>query len=258
MRKRTRGVFSAMTLALAFGLAGLPALRASEDESAFRTGISYDGLSRTVTWDGGTHQSKVKADSFTARETILVKPGLAVELMAGLSLSNFNGLVFRNLPVSLDYEAGATAGLLLGCGLRARLLGAGDFEIEGVGRFVYSLGFKKNWPLQGFAVEGNSQGRSNWLVASLGPRISYRFFGSFVPYVTISASFFSGSFAMDQTLGDLTGHETKTLKSKSLLEVALGADYRVGKRWTLRAEAGFLPYSGGVDGSASVGLLYRF
>jgi len=258
MRKRTRGVFSAMALTLALSLAGLPALQASENESAFRTGISYDRLSRTVTWDGATQQSKVSADSFTARETILIKPGLAVEIIAGLSLSNFNGLVFRDLPVSLDYEAGATTGLLLGCGIRARLLGTDDFEIEGVGRFVYSLGFKKTWPLQGFAVEGNVQGCQDWLVASLGPRISYRFFGSFVPYVTISASFFSGSFAMDQTLGDLTGHETQKLKSKSLLEVALGADYLVGKRWTLRAEAGFLPYSGGVDGSASVGLLYRF
>jgi len=258
MRKRTRGVMSALTLVCACGLAGLPVLQASSSPSKFQTGLSYDRLSRTVTWDAGAHQSRAKADIFTVREAIQLKPGLAVELLAGLSLSNFNGLVFRNLPVSLDYEAGGAKGLLLGCGVRARLLGDGDFEIEGIGRFVYSLGFNGTWPLQGFAVEGNSRGRPSWLVASLGPRISYRFFGGFVPYATISASFFSGSFVMDQTLGDLTGHEAKTLKSKGLLEVALGADYRVGERLTLRAEAGFLPYPGGVDGSASVGFLYRF
>ena len=52
MRKRARGVFSVMALTLACGVAGYPVLQASENESAFRTGISYDRVSRTVTWDG--------------------------------------------------------------------------------------------------------------------------------------------------------------------------------------------------------------
>jgi hypothetical protein len=258
MRKRTRGGLWALILTLAVGLASVRTLDAADNNPVWRTGISYERLSRTITWDGGASQSKLKADLITAREAIELKPGLAFELMAGLSLSNFNGLAFANLPISLDYEAGAAKGLLLGAGVRARLLTFGNFEIEGVGRFVYSLGFKTTWPLQGFAVPGNATGRPAWLEGSGGARLSYGSSGRFVPYAVVQASFFSGSFAMDEILGDLTGHEAKKLKSKNLLEVTLGADFRVAERLTLRAEAGILPYAGAVDGVASAGFLYRF
>jgi hypothetical protein len=258
MRERTHRVFWALILTLAFGLVSVRTLDAGENKPVWRTGISYERLSRTITWDGGAGQSKLKADLITAREAIELKPGLAFELIAGLSLSNFNGLAFTNLPISLDYEAGAAKGLLLGAGIRARLLTFGNFEIEGVGRFVYSLGLKTTWPLEGFAVPGNTTGSPTWLEGSAGARLSYRSSGRFVPYAAVQASFFSGSFAMDETLGDLTGHETKKLKSKNLLEVTLGAEILVAERLTLRAEAGILPYAGAVDGVAWAGFLYRF
>lgn len=258
MRKRTSGLLCALLLELALGLVAARPSEAAENRLAFGSGISYEHFVRTITWDDKAHQSKARADLITARGVVEFKPGLTIEVAAGLSLSNLNGLVFRNLPISLDYEAGAVTGLLLGAGVRAKLLSLSDFEIEGAGCFVYSLGFTKSWPLEGFAVEGNSQGGPTWFRASVGPRISYIFSSKFVPYVSVAADWFSGSFTMDQTLGDLTGHESKKLKAKSFMEISLGADYKVSEKLTFRGKAGFLPYPGGVDGGASVGFLYHF
>lgn len=246
-------VFSAVLVLLAAG----PSI-AAENRTSFRAGISFEHFSRTITWDDKAGTSKSSANLIAARAEIEPRPGLIFDLEAGLSLSNFNGLVFSRLPISLDYEAGAVSGLLVGAGVRAAILRSGDFEIEGVGRFVYSLGSTKTWPLEGFTVTGNSKGGPTWMRASAGPRISYLFFGKFVPYLDVSASWFSGKFKLDETLGDLSGQETKKLRGKSLVEISLGADYKVSDRISLRAEAGFLPYAGGVDGTVSAGFLFFF
>jgi hypothetical protein len=258
MRERTCGLRYVLIPVLVIGFTAARLSQAAESRPVWRVGISYDHLSRTVTWDDKTHQSRLKADLITASGLIAFEPGLTLELLAGVSLSNFNGLSFDNLPITLDYESGATTSFLLGAGIRAKLLTFGDFEIEGTGRFVYSMGRIITWPMEGFAVEGSSTGRPTWFEASLGPRISYFAAAKFVPYLTISADILSGRFRMDETLADLSGTQTRKLKSKSIVSAALGADFHVSGRLALRGEAGFLPYSGGVDGMASLGLHYRF
>jgi hypothetical protein len=231
---------------------------ASENGAVWRTGIGIDYFSRTITWDDKTQTSKASATLIAAREEIEIRPGLAFELAAGLSFSNFNGLAFSNLPISIDYEAGAVSSLFIGAGFRARLLRRGKLEIEGVGRFVSSLRSTKTWALEGFAVEGHATGGPAWIEASLGPRISLAAGGKLVPFVTISGNWFSGSFKMTETLGDLSGSEKKTVRAKGFVEISLGARYDISKRACVTAEAGFLPRSGGVDGALSAGLTYRF
>jgi hypothetical protein len=256
MKKPPRRLLPVLFLSAVFAhIAAGPSV-ASENKASFRAGISFEHFSRTV--DDKTRLSKSSADLIAARAEIEPRPGLVFDLEAGLSLSNFNGLRFVHLPISIDYEAGAVTGLFVGAGARAGLLRLGDFEIEGVGRFVYSLGSTKTWPLEGFTVPGTSRGGPTWMRASAGPRISYLFFGKFVPYIDVSASWFSAKFKLDETLGDLSGQETRKLKGKSLVEISLGADYRISDRISLKAEAGFLPYAGGVDGAVSAGFLFFF
>ena len=232
--------------------------QASENAAVWRTGIGIDYFSRTISSDNNTRASKASATLVTAREEVELRPGLAFDLAAGLSLSSFNGLAFSNLPITIDYEAGAVSSLFVGAGFRARLLRHGKLEIEGVGRFVYCLGSTKGWTLEGFAVEGHATGRPAWIEATLGPRISLVAGGKLVPFLTISGNWFSGSFKMTETLGDLSGSEKKTVRAKGFIEISLGARYQVSKRACFTAEAGFLPRSGGVDGALSAGLTYRF
>jgi hypothetical protein len=149
-------------------------------------------------------------------------------------------------------------GLVLGAELEALLLKSGDFEIKTAGRFVSSLGMSKTWPLEGFAVEGEAKGRSNWMEASAGPRLAYLLSDAFVPYIEVNARWFRADFRMDETLGDLQGHEKRLVKGDFSFSVGLGGDARVSDRLTIKAKAGFIPYAGGVDALASVGLLYVF
>ncbi|MGA2360911.1 MAG: hypothetical protein ABSG73_00470 [Candidatus Aminicenantales bacterium] len=246
-------VFLSLTLLVLF--TAVPS-GASENKASFRAGISFEHFSRTV--EDKVRLSKSSADLIMARAEIEPRPGLVFDLEAGFSLSNFNGLHFVHLPISIDYEAGAVTGLLIGAGVRAGLLRLGDFDIEGVGRFVYSPGSTKTWTLEGFSVPGTSRGGPTWMRASVGPRISYIFPGKFVPFLSILGSWFWGNFKLDETLSDLYGQETKKIRGKSLVEISLGADYKVSDRISLRAEAGFLPYAGGIDGTVSAGCLFFF
>jgi hypothetical protein len=259
VRRGTRNFASLafLTAVLALLMASLPSA-AADSRIPFRGGLGWEYFSRRITWDDKSQASSASALLITGRGEIELRPGLTVGFAVGLSLSNFNGLVFRDLPISLDYEAGAAAGLVLGAGGRARLLSLADFEIEGEARFVYSLGFKKSWPVEGFTVPGEATGKPTWVEVFAGPRVSYLVSGKFVPYLSLSARLFSGNFELAETLGDLDGQERKNVRGKSLLQVSLGADYRISGRFSFRAEAGFLPYPGGVDGAASAGLSFLF
>ncbi|HYA48077.1 MAG TPA: hypothetical protein VEG35_00130 [Burkholderiales bacterium] len=232
--------------------------RASEDGAVWRTGVGVDQFSRTITWDNNARTSRASVTLFTLREELELRPGLAFDVAAGLSLSNFNGLIFSNLPISIDYEAGAVSSLFVGAGARARLFRRGRLEIEGVGRFVYSMGSAKTWALEGFAVEGRATGRPSWFEASLGPRISLVSGSKLVPFLTVSANWFSGSFKMAETLSDLTGSEKKTFRAKGFVEFSLGARCDMSPRARFSAEAGLIPRPGGLDAALSAGLTYRF
>jgi hypothetical protein len=62
---------------------------------------------------------------------------------------------------------------------------------------------------------------------------------------------------MTETLGDLGGAETKRVDDLAF-GVALGADADLTDRLGIKVKAGLVPYSGGVDGLVTAGLLYKF
>ncbi len=92
----------------------------------------------------------------------------------------------------------------------------------------------------------------------VGPRIAYLSFDRVRPYLEVTARLLWAEFRMSETLGDLRAAETKKVKGDFALSIALGADARVTDRITVKAKAGFMPSSGGVDGQVSLGALYGF
>jgi hypothetical protein len=93
---------------------------------------------------------------------------------------------------------------------------------------------------------------------SAGPRVAYRLSDRIVPYAEVSARLFWAGFRMSETLGDLSGEETKRVRGDFAVSVALGADVRVTDRISVKAKAGIMPAAGGAGALVSIGALYGF
>jgi hypothetical protein len=234
-------------------------LRAAPAEnSGLALGAGFERLSRTISWDDGGGLSKLTANLITLQGHIRLGERFGLSLEAGLSLPSFNGLVFRELPISVEYQAGAAEALALAAEIRGFLLRTADFEIEGVGRIVSSIGFQKTWPLEDFAVDGETRGRPVWLDGRAGISLAHMGLGTVRPYLLVAADFLRGTFRMDQTLGDLDGSEKKAVQGKAVLFTALGVFFEISPRWSVVAEAALLPYAGGIDSSLSLGIARVF
>ncbi len=221
-------------------------------------GLSYENVSRTVVWNGDTSNSKIRTSLIGARADLGLGRGVTVSLSAGLSLTDFKALTFRALPVTLELGSPTLAGFFLGAAAVVPIHRFSDFEISGTGRIVYSFAMSKTWTLEGFAVPGKAVGESNWLEAAAGPRVSYLAFGRVVPYVEIWARWLHAGFDITETLADLGGSQGRSVRGDIAFGVALGADAKMTDRIAVNAKAGFIPYSGGVDGTVSLGVLYKF
>ncbi len=258
MTKRSGRGWRLLSLGIALALASEYAPAAESKIKTFMAGLNFDHFSRTIVWDGDTGPSRIRASLVSARADLGFGKGLTLSLYAGLSLTGFDGLAFGTLPIALEFDASAMKGLVLGAELESHLLNYRNFEIKAAGRFVSSFGMSKTWPLEGFAVDGEAKGRSNWMEASAGPRVAYIFSDMFVPYLEVNIRWLRADFRMEETLDDLVGLETKRVKGDLSFGVALGGDARVSDRLTIKAKAGFVPRSGGADALFSVGLLYAF
>ena len=246
MRYRKDGARIARALIAAIVLTAAPpvATRLGAGPLKVRTlsaGLGYEYLARTVTWGEDPDASRFQASLISARAEIGFAKGIVLSLSAGLALTDLSSATFNNLPISLRYDGAPLSG----------------FEISGTGRFVYSFGMKRTWPLEGFAVEGQAEGSADWMEAAIGPRVAYLGFDKIRPFLEISCRWLHTGFAMTETLDDLTGRETKRA-SKLSAGVALGAEAELSGRISFEARAGFVSRAGGVDGLAVAGLRYKF
>jgi hypothetical protein len=223
----------------------------------FAAGLGYEFLARTAVWGGDATPSGFQANLMSARADLGFSKGVVVSLSAGLTLTDVTALTFNGLPISLQYNGAPLPGFAFGAEALVPVRRFSDFEISGTARFVYSFGMKKTWPLEGFAVEGRAEGTASWMEAAIGPRIAYHGFGRVLPFLEISCRWFHAGFAMRETLDDLAGRETKGA-SRLSAGVALGAEAELSGPLSVKARAGIVPCSGGVDGLFTAGLLYKF
>jgi len=258
MRDRSGGTRGACILVVLALLAPRGAAAAEPNIKSIAAGLSTEHFSRSVVWPGDAAASKILAHWVSARVDVSLASGLVVRLDAGLSLNDFSGLTFDALPVSLELDGHPIRGFALGAEVTAPLKRLGAFEIGAAGRFVYSFGMSKSWPLEGFAVEGEATGQPIWMEISAGPRVAYLSTGRIVPCVEVCARMFWAGFRMSETLGDLGGEETKNVRGSFAVSVAMGADVRVTDRISVKAKAGIMPAAGGAGAMVSIGALYGF
>jgi hypothetical protein len=258
-KRRTLRVF----LAACLFLAGTAAGRAREKEDLIqgadiKLGLGADALSRNVQWGKGPDGSKFKAYNVFLASEFEFSIDLTLGLIAGLSFSDFKGLLFQNLPISVEYQAGTVQGILLGGELRKGLYSFKKFETEAAVQFVSSLGSAKKWPIEGFVVPGETQGKPRWSQLNAGASLVYAAYEDFRPYVGVSLSWLWGDFRMTETLGNLQETQIREIKQKGLIRISLGTTFQLARKFNLRGEAGIIPVKGGTDLNASLRLLYGF
>ena len=223
-----------------------------------RAGLQGGLADRTIRWDNGTDETKIKTRMAGLAMDLTFPHGFGINLFGGMAFTDPRGAIFTHLPISLDYQAGTLRGFAFGAGVRKSLIAFGDFETGARARYVIFTGPSKNRPIEGFGVSGEAVGKPKWSEFEIGPTLTYRAYERFTPYMGVSLSWFRGDFRMTETLGELGGTQVRKLAQKGLLRIALGASWDIGRGVVVDGEAGIIPVRGGTNIGATIRLLYGF
>ncbi len=211
-------------------------------------GVEY--FSRTIVWDEDLYSSKLKAAIGVLRAEFEFQKGFTIGAFAGYTLSNFNGLVFRQLPFSIDYEAGNIGGVLWGADLDIILFGVGDYEIGAAAQFVMSLRSSADFEILNLNQKGDLVAKRNWNRALGGPVIRYTGYENFTPFLWLAYNRLWGTFTLSESIVELEGTEEKTIAGKGIIGITVGTIYEPSPKFKLKAEVTALPYNkigGGLD-----------
>lgn len=235
-------------------LLSLPKIsNAQVEEISFSNGLRispgayFEYFSREVTWDEKQFASKLKSTIIALNMEFQINEGLSISALAGYALSNHDFLIFRQLPFSIELDAGNIGGYILGVELRKSLFHMNVLEFGLYGQFIYQLGKDKNWDIPGLNVTGTVTGKPTWMRASAGPHIKFTGFDYFSPYLSVCYNNLWGKFEMKQKIQTLEGTEEKELKSKGLVDITLGSILTLSNNFFLKAEVHLLPYDNGMD-----------
>jgi len=207
-----------------------------------KLGLGLEYFSRTLSWDDGLRSSPMTAAFGVARLDVELRKGFTLGACLGYGLSNFNGLVFRTLPFSLDYEAGSSGSFLAGIEAEADAFKIGDFEIGVLGRFVISLGGTKTLAITGLNTSGTADVKALWMRVQAGPVVRYTGYQDFTPYLALTYDRLWGTFTATETVQDLSGTEDKKIVGAGSIGAAFGVVYEPFANLSLRGEVGAIPY----------------
>jgi hypothetical protein len=249
----------ALWLALSLPAASPLAAAEAGDGLSMKAGLGFEYFNRTVGWDENAFASSVRGYVYSLQGEVELRRGLAACFQAGYALSDFGGLVFRELPFSVEYQAGGTGGLFVGGGFKARASASKTFDVELTASLDVFFGFGSDWALEGLAVEGSLEGRPSWTRVAVGPVLWYKGLAYFVyPYVHVQYTALWGSFRMTETVASLEGTETKSVSGRGPVAVSVGVLSEVSDVIGLRAEATVVPRKSGLDVGASGRLVFSF
>jgi len=243
----------------------LPCFSLAQEESealiqskSIKLGFGLEYLSRTISWDDDNSSSRFNSLFFTFNTQFEIMEGLYASASFGYSFSNYEGLQFRELPFSLELGDRSIEGYLLGVEIKKNIVNREELEIDVLGQFFFYLGSSEIWQIQGLNVVGTAQGSPSWTRISIGPVFTYKGFESLTPYLYLSYNKLQGTFTMDETIQELEGSEKLKITGKSSFCTSLGGIYEISEVISIKTEASFMPYRGGVDLGLSVKALLSF
>ncbi|MBN1221649.1 MAG: autotransporter domain-containing protein [Candidatus Aminicenantes bacterium] len=244
---------------------GLTCLSYSQTETeglpgrtAIQAGLGFEYLNQTVSWDDGDQESNLKSYMITLNGGIEIIEGFTLGAFVGFASSNLDSLVFRELPISLEMDAGSINGFALGGEAEFTLFSSYDFEIGIIGQYIYFSGKEKEWEIPGLSVEGTATGKPKWQRARIGVSFEYKGFDYFYPYASVYYNRLRGNFEMQESIEELAKTEDKDIKGKANFGVGLGGTYEFTESIKLTVGADIMPYSGGIDFGGIIRILFEF
>lgn len=256
--KKITGYFLAVLLALS-----LPQFSFSQfqDESKIRInpGFHFDYFARKIAWDEKAHISDMKSTIIALNAEFEMEGGFSFNALIGYAFTNFDSLVFRQLPFSVELDVGSTGGYLFGAELRKSLFKYNDFEMEVFGQIIHNIGSKKDWEISGLNVKGTVTGKPSWTRLSIGPIFKYTALENFSPYLGLCYNGLWATYKMDQTVQTLVGEEEKKIEGTGIFEGKFGSIFDLGKGFTINGEISIIPYSfEDIQGEKSSGINLGF
>ncbi len=249
-------------LILFFGITSLSYAQTESEglpnQMTIRAGVGFEYFNRTISWNDGELTSPLKSLMLTLNADIEVIDGLTIGAIVGYASSNYDALMFRDLPISLELNAGSISGFVLGAEAEFVLYSTYDFAINAIGQFLYYSGGTKEWGIPGLSVDGKAKGNPKWSRGTIGLSFEYTGLDYFYPYASLSFTPLWGNFEMDESIEDLTGTEKKDIKGKGKFTIGLGGLYEITNSIGLKAEIDILPYNGGVDFGICAKIRYEF
>jgi hypothetical protein len=232
----------------------------ASSRSAFKTGLRFEYLSQTIGWTENDQKTTSKLTSLLASAVLgyEIRPGFSLTALVGYASSTFDGLRFRELPFSIDFQGGGIGGLILGGELYKVFYSGGQFDVAGFGQFLAYLGSSRKWDIPDLAVEGTVEAKPSWKRASGGPVVIFRGWRGISPYLYPSYRYLWGTFEMKETVQELEGTEKKDIKGKSQFGLALGTDLELSTGLLIKGEAGYYPYKNNTDFSVMIKTVFSF
>ncbi|MCX8160416.1 MAG: hypothetical protein N3G18_05745 [Candidatus Saccharicenans sp.] len=240
--KRLAGVL-VVGLALILLSAGPRVLRAQDRGGpAWEFGLSGELYARGIKWADQTSTLKATNMMLELRARNLGNR-FNLSFFGGLGLPRLNGVVFDQLPLTLEYQGGSITGLLFGARAEARLLPASGFNFGLVAEFASCLGFNKNFALSGLVVPGTATATPSWSQASGGLRVTYDALEGSQPFIEVAGSYFWGKFKMNEKIEDLEGEQTVDLKGVSYVSITAGWSFFLVDKITVVPKVRIFPGS---------------
>ncbi len=214
-----------------------------ESKMRIKPGVHFEYFTRNIIWDDKSYISDMKSTIIALNTEFEMDWGFSFSALIGYSFTNFDSLVFRQLPFSVELDVGSTGGYILGAELRKSLFDYNNFKMEVFGQIFHNFGTKKDWEISGLNVQGTVTGKPSWTRLSIGPIFKYTALESFSPYFGLCYNGLWGTYKMEQTIQTLEGEEEKKIEGKGIIEGKLGSIFELGKDFTIKGEIQIIPYS---------------
>jgi hypothetical protein len=194
-------------------------------------GLRYTSISRDIEFDDGQTQ-EAEAQLFLINATLQASERVKFPISVGLGSFDvdYNELTFDGLPFTIVSRTGFSgdSSFAFAGGVEYRIYTPSDYNyaVDLLGQVLYfqTGSDDRSFTLPNLSGTFSQEGR--WLEYELGARFIYEGSDKLRPYAGISISIVDGGIDGEETVGALSGSESKNFDNSDLFGASLGIDFK--------------------------------